>query len=222
MSQLQLNVPFLLTHPSDSIVFLTADFIALVVQAVGGAMASMADTLEGAEQGAQVMLGGIGLQFAALVIYTFLAAEFLIRLARDAPVRETNINTRREVDAKVRTMILGLVISAVLLFIRCVARKCKTRPRQSLTKHLTAQSTEPLSSPMDGMAPLSQTRLCSVSSAPASECVTASDFWPVQTSSMVSRLSQRCSRSTSCTPVVSCTTKTASSPLSTARWLSNQ
>jgi len=81
-------------------------------------MASIADTHDGAEQGAQVMLGGIGLQFAALVIYTVLAAEFLIRVIRDAPIRESNLHARREVDTKTKTMILGLIISAVLLFIR--------------------------------------------------------------------------------------------------------
>jgi hypothetical protein len=35
------------------------DLIALTVQAVGGALASMANTREGAEKGAKIMLGGI-------------------------------------------------------------------------------------------------------------------------------------------------------------------
>ena len=46
------------------------------------------------------------------------AGESLIRVIRDAPIRESNLHARREVDTKTKTMILGLIISAVLLFIR--------------------------------------------------------------------------------------------------------
>jgi hypothetical protein len=57
-----------LQHPSviptqnnstDSIIFCSADFVALVVQAVGGGMAATANTRAGADQGGKIMLGGI-------------------------------------------------------------------------------------------------------------------------------------------------------------------
>ncbi|KAF8601741.1 RTA1-domain-containing protein [Ceratobasidium sp. AG-I] len=45
-----------------SIIFITADVTALVIQAVGGALASIADTLDGANQGGNIMLAGIIIQ----------------------------------------------------------------------------------------------------------------------------------------------------------------
>lgn len=46
----------------DSIIFITADVTALVIQAVGGALASIANTLEGADRGGNIMLAGIVIQ----------------------------------------------------------------------------------------------------------------------------------------------------------------
>lgn len=46
----------------DAIIFLVADFIALGVQGAGGGIASSAATLEGANNGGRIMLGGIILQ----------------------------------------------------------------------------------------------------------------------------------------------------------------
>jgi len=53
-------------HP-DAYIFLAIDTASLVVQAVGGAQASIAITLDAANRGAKVMLGGIILQFGAPV-----------------------------------------------------------------------------------------------------------------------------------------------------------
>lgn len=44
---------------ADSTIFIIADLLALITQAVGGGMASSADTNEAAERGARVMVGGI-------------------------------------------------------------------------------------------------------------------------------------------------------------------
>jgi hypothetical protein len=103
---------------SDSIVFLIADFLALVIQAVGGAKAAMALTNEGAEDGAKIMLVGIGIQFASLSIYALLAAEFLFRVRTDRPVRDNSLLERYVIDRKIKTMIIALCISALFLFLR--------------------------------------------------------------------------------------------------------
>ena len=52
----------LITFLLDTIVFITADVAALIVQAAGGAMVSIADNPEGSEQGARIMVGGILVQ----------------------------------------------------------------------------------------------------------------------------------------------------------------
>lgn len=46
----------------DSTIFITADVTALVIQAAGGALASIANTHEGAERGGNIMLAGIIIQ----------------------------------------------------------------------------------------------------------------------------------------------------------------
>ncbi|KAH7106661.1 RTA1-domain-containing protein, partial [Auriculariales sp. MPI-PUGE-AT-0066] len=102
--------------------FLSADLVALVIQAVGGGMASSADDHAGSERGAQVMLVGIGIQFAALVIYSILATEFLVRVYTDRPMRRANFGSHVNMDEKIKMMITGLIISAVFLFIRTVYR----------------------------------------------------------------------------------------------------
>ena len=50
---------------SDAKIFIAADVTALVIQAVGGAMASIADTYEAAERGGNIMLAGIIIQLGA-------------------------------------------------------------------------------------------------------------------------------------------------------------
>ncbi|KAJ7493861.1 RTA1 like protein-domain-containing protein [Mycena latifolia] len=53
----------LLTPAWYAIIFVSCDFCALVIQGVGGGMASASDTLSGANLGANVMLAGIVFQF---------------------------------------------------------------------------------------------------------------------------------------------------------------
>ena len=67
--KLSTHLALWLIHVSiDPIIFISADVTALVIQAVGGAMASIADTLDGAERGGRTMLGGIIIQLGTLVL----------------------------------------------------------------------------------------------------------------------------------------------------------
>ncbi|KAJ1311081.1 hypothetical protein OPQ81_009585 [Rhizoctonia solani] len=113
-----------------TIVFVTCDIIALVVQAVGGAKASLAVQLrnEDPEKGAKIMVGGIIFQMAAITIYTLLAAEFLFRYYFDRPVRQTvssgseTTRPKPQHDNKITLMILGLLISTLFIYIRSIYR----------------------------------------------------------------------------------------------------
>lgn len=98
----------LITLSLDTIVFITADVAALIVQAAGGAMASIADTPEGSEQGARIMVGGILVQMgmsppsiflahlnyaypflclAAITIFCIVAIEYFYRVLKEKPLR---------------------------------------------------------------------------------------------------------------------------------------
>ncbi|KAJ7841200.1 RTA1-domain-containing protein [Mycena olivaceomarginata] len=63
-----------------TILFLSCDILALVIQGAGGGIASSANTLSGANLGANIMLAGIVFQFAAIIAYSALAADFLRRI----------------------------------------------------------------------------------------------------------------------------------------------
>ncbi|KZV80823.1 hypothetical protein EXIGLDRAFT_815271 [Exidia glandulosa HHB12029] len=86
---------------------------------VGGGQASAAPTLEAAETGARVMLGGIIAQVVAIIIYAVLATEFLIRYLTDKPVRKITPFPRADrLDERVRLKIIGLCISKLCFLIR--------------------------------------------------------------------------------------------------------
>ncbi|CUA69861.1 putative protein C17G6,02c [Schizosaccharomyces pombe 972h-] [Rhizoctonia solani] len=110
-----------------SIIFITADVTALVIQAIGGAMASIADTLDDAEEGSHVMLGGIIIQLVAVVLYTLLALEFVVRFSLNRPARSSVSEPRKHagwdgVPRKVVWMLVGLAIATLFIIIRSVYR----------------------------------------------------------------------------------------------------
>ncbi|KAI0061919.1 RTA1-domain-containing protein [Artomyces pyxidatus] len=104
-----------------TIVFLSCDIIALVVQAVGGAMASEATTNSGAATGGRVMLGGIIFQLIAIVFYVALASEFLFRYIKDSPIRSYE-GARGKTDKRMKLLLLGMSIMTVFIFIRSIYR----------------------------------------------------------------------------------------------------
>ncbi|KAI0689716.1 RTA1-domain-containing protein [Cerioporus squamosus] len=114
-----------LTAKSYTIVFLGCDIVALVVQALGGAKASIAvEKGNNPQSGGHIMLAGVWFQLAALVLYVVLASEFLFRFAYDHPFkRAVKAPIRaRNMDRKLKLMILGLMLEAIFLFIRSIYR----------------------------------------------------------------------------------------------------
>lgn len=109
-----------------TIVFCSCDVIALVVQSIGGAIASLAKNTKDADKGGHIALGGIVFQFAAIVVYMLLTTEFLIRYYLNKPFRhlDTFIGTSSPVGSKSKTnqMIFGVCFSSLCMFIRGVYR----------------------------------------------------------------------------------------------------
>ncbi|KAJ7323665.1 RTA1-like protein [Mycena albidolilacea] len=99
-----------LTPKWYTILFLPCDIIALVVQGVGGGMASTATDLDGANVGANVMLGGIAFQLVVI-----------IRYIRDRPVRAEEL-PRRFLTPRLKTMLGALAFSTTVLVIRSIYR----------------------------------------------------------------------------------------------------
>ncbi|KAJ7864225.1 RTA1 like protein-domain-containing protein [Mycena olivaceomarginata] len=110
-----------LTPKWYTILFLPCDIIALVVQGVGGGMASTATDLDGANVGANVMLGGIAFQFAVIVVFTVFALDFTQRYIRDRPVRAEEF-PRGFLTPRLKTMLGALAFSTTVLVIRSIYR----------------------------------------------------------------------------------------------------
>ncbi|KAJ7747832.1 RTA1-domain-containing protein, partial [Mycena metata] len=104
-----------------TIIFVSCDILALVIQGAGGGIASSSTTLSGANLGANIMLAGIVFQFVAIITYSALAADVLRRYHKDLPVRRTP-NDRGLMDGKLKTMIAALAFSTLVLFIRSIYR----------------------------------------------------------------------------------------------------
>ncbi|KAJ7037219.1 RTA1-like protein, partial [Mycena alexandri] len=112
-----------LTPKWYTILFLPCDIIALVIQGVGGGMASSANDLAGANVGAHVMLGGIAFQFAVIILFSALTVDFVHRYLRDRPVRvEATAAARGALTPRLKIMLAALAFSTTTLFIRSVYR----------------------------------------------------------------------------------------------------
>ncbi|KAJ7042169.1 RTA1-like protein [Mycena alexandri] len=107
-----------------SIVFVSCDIVALVIQGAGGGLAASADTVSGSALGANIMLGGIVFQFVAIIAYTTCGVEFLRRYMHDLPTHgQAALGSRKSpLTPRMRLLIGALAFSTLVLFIRSVYR----------------------------------------------------------------------------------------------------
>ncbi|POS72451.1 RTA1 domain-containing protein [Diaporthe helianthi] len=101
-----------------TILFCTCDFISLVVQAVGGAKASTADTQDEQDQGTWVMLAGVAFQLLTMTFFGLLLLDFMRRvlLSRLATA------VRSSVNRAIKLVCLAVVISFIMIYVRSVYR----------------------------------------------------------------------------------------------------
>jgi len=109
-----------------TIVFCSADLVALSVQGVGGGLAATAaSNNKSPTLGGNIMLGGIVIQMIALTLYIILAAEFMFRFLKDRPFKrpnEENIRGAYMLDGNMKTLIWSMTFGTVLLYIRSIYR----------------------------------------------------------------------------------------------------
>jgi hypothetical protein len=65
-----------------SIIFMTCDFVSLVLQGAGGGLAATADDKKGSDAGRNIMIAGMVFQVVSLAIFMGLWLEFIFRLKR--------------------------------------------------------------------------------------------------------------------------------------------
>lgn len=99
-----------------AIIFCTCDIVSLIIQAVGGAMASMADTDEEQDRGTTIMEGGIGFQLATMTLFGALLGDFMWRISS----RRTGL--RDAVTRELKLVLAAMLLSFVVIYIRSIYR----------------------------------------------------------------------------------------------------
>lgn len=72
-----------------SLTFMTSDFIALVLQAVGGAIADTANNNTDSDKGTHIMVAGLAFQVLSLLIFMAVAGAFAFKVNRHRKLEST-------------------------------------------------------------------------------------------------------------------------------------
>lgn len=101
--------------------FIAADVLSILIQAVGGGLAASGDTQEDTDMGAQIMLGGIVWQVVSLAAFGILALLYLYRVHRS---RNTLDQPKMDI-ARTRSFKLFLcavAVAYIAIMVRCIYR----------------------------------------------------------------------------------------------------
>lgn len=106
-----------------TIMFICFDFIALLLQAAGGAIASIADSGSSMQDaGIDLMIAGVSWQVASLAGFIAMCLDFFLRVRKATPEQLNPLfsNTRRSVQF--RGFLCAVGIATLFIFIRSVYR----------------------------------------------------------------------------------------------------
>ncbi|KAL2868252.1 RTA1 domain-containing protein [Aspergillus lucknowensis] len=97
-------------------IFVTCDIISLVVQAIGGAMASSAASKENGNTtpGTNIMVAGIIFQMASITIFVLCAADFVRRTLRR--------NLLQSMTGSIVPLLGAMIFSVICIYIRSIYR----------------------------------------------------------------------------------------------------
>ncbi|KAI4110768.1 MAG: hypothetical protein LQ339_001044 [Xanthoria mediterranea] len=108
-------------------IFIPCDILSLVLQALGGGMASAAShSNKNPETGNHIMVAGLAFQVFTLLVFMLLCADFAVRTVvrsnrmGDAALDPTHATLRRSM--KFRAFLVALTLSTICIFIRSVYR----------------------------------------------------------------------------------------------------
>ncbi|KAG0650416.1 Efflux pump himE [Hyphodiscus hymeniophilus] len=109
-----------------SLTFMACDFIALVLQAAGGAIADTANTSTGSEQGTHIMVGGLAFQVISLLLFIVLAVEYASKVRRDrrrGKLNESeNMASNGKSEPAFKRFLFALSLATIFILIRSCFR----------------------------------------------------------------------------------------------------
>ncbi|KAH6880619.1 putative RTA1 domain protein [Thelonectria olida] len=110
-----------------SIIFMTCDFICLVLQAAGGAITATSN--EGSQEaedmrqtGVDIMISGLAFQVVSLFLFILYAAIYAWRWHAAAAFRYRHRLQSQQRSVRWRRLVFGLAIASVTIFARCAFR----------------------------------------------------------------------------------------------------
>ncbi|KAI9844846.1 MAG: hypothetical protein M1837_005264 [Sclerophora amabilis] len=103
-----------------TVLFISFDFFSLLLQAVGGGIASSADTQSLSDIGVNVMLAGLSFQVFSLAVFIAMAGEFAWRAYKADHFDPLATELRRSKTFKL--FLLNLAIATIALFVRSAFR----------------------------------------------------------------------------------------------------
>jgi hypothetical protein len=102
-------------------IFISADIFSLVLQAIGGGVASSASTPAGADVGGHIMLAGIVFQVFTFTFLYVIIGLFILKLVRNkdtlTPDAASVLGGR---DFKI--FAVGMLVASLAIYVRCVYR----------------------------------------------------------------------------------------------------
>ncbi|KAL2861187.1 RTA1 domain-containing protein [Aspergillus lucknowensis] len=107
-----------------TITFITFDFIALLLQAIGGAIASTADDDDqaGTDLGINIMIAGLAWQVASLLIFSAMAGHFFWRVRNASPADFNMDFASLRRSRFFKGSLTALSVATLVIFVRSVFR----------------------------------------------------------------------------------------------------
>lgn len=99
-----------------TVVFCTCDVISLVVQAVGGAMASTSDTDAQQTRGTHIMVAGIAFQLGTMTLFGLMVGDFIRRIG------SSRLGMKQAVTPRLRLVLAAVLASFLMIYIRSIYR----------------------------------------------------------------------------------------------------
>jgi hypothetical protein len=100
-----------------TILFISCDFFSLVLQAIGGGMASEANTQAILHTGTHIMVAGLSFQVASLLLFIVLCIDFALAAKRSDIAPKTVTTT-----TKFKAFLIALTVATIAVFIRSIFR----------------------------------------------------------------------------------------------------
>lgn len=99
-----------------TIIFCTCDVVSLVVQAVGGAFASTADTDAQQVRGTHIMVAGIAFQLGTMTLFGLMMGDFIRR------IESRRLGMREAVTNRLKLLLAAILVSFLMIYIRSIYR----------------------------------------------------------------------------------------------------